>query len=408
MPEQNQNSIKICIVTHAHLSRNPRVVKEAYLFASLGYEVFILNCVYSAHLLREDHELIGDLKKIQTISVVDLSKRNLTSTLDRAIKKISEKLVQYFRLQLPSALGYGYRRYIRIAQQLNADLYICHQELPTIIGCQLIRKGFKVAFDFEDWYSQDLLPSAQDRRPGKLLNNAEQYGLQNGRYSITTSGTMAKALAQKYKSAEPDVIYNVFPLETAILASDKDFTHKVKLFWFSQTIGPGRGLEAFIGCLHDQDLQVELHLLGAVNDNYKLALNNIMPPHIPLVFHNLVHPRELAKKIAEFDIGLALEQTTPLSRNFTITNKFFQYINSGLPLIATDTTGQRELFEEFSPGILISQHYDARDKAKIKSFITDVSKLATARNSAISCAHRYNWENQSQILSNLVRNALKS
>jgi glycosyltransferase involved in cell wall biosynthesis len=408
MSQQNQNSFKICIITHAHLSRNPRVVKEAKLFAGLGYQVAILNCIYSNSLLKEDIELIAGLKNIQTISVVDLSKRSLISTFDRAIKKVSEKLVQHFHLQLPSALGYGYYRYLRIAEQLNAHLYVCHQELPTIVGCQLIRKGFNVAFDFEDWYSEDLLPSAQDRRPKKLLNQVEQYALENARYSITTSRALAKALAHKYKSTEPNVIYNVFPIETKILSSSKSFTDKVKLFWFSQTIGPGRGLEAFIDCLCDPELHAELHLLGAVNDNYRVALNNIMPRHIPLVFHDLVHPDELAEKISEFDIGLALEQITPPSRNFTITNKFFQYINSGLPLIATDTAGQRELFDEFSPGILISQNYDATDKAKIKSFITDSSKLTEARSFAISCAHKYSWETQSQILTNLVRNAIES
>jgi len=233
MSQQNQNSFKICIITHAHLSRNPRVVKEARFLASLGYQVIILNCIYSNSLLKEDIELIADLKNIQTISVVDLSKRSLTSTLDRAIKKVSEKLVQHFHLQLPSALGYGYYRYLRIAEQLNSHLYICHQELPTIVGCQLIRKGFNVAFDFEDWYSEDLLPSAQNRRPRKLLNDAEQYALENARYSITTSRVLAKALAQKYKSTEPDVIYNVFPIETKILSSSKSFTDTVKLFWFS-------------------------------------------------------------------------------------------------------------------------------------------------------------------------------
>ena len=401
-PEQ-----KICIVSQSHLCRNPRVLKEALALARLNYVVTILTAIHSNELLLQDlHLLKSTAIKYEFYS--DLRKPGFNSFTQRLVKKIATDLQSKLHIENTYSLGYNVWRLLKKCRSIKANLYIMHQELATCIGPSLIKKGHKVAFDFEDWYSEDLLPQAQNKRPIKLLRKAESAALSNGIFSITTSKTLAAKLAHIYNCKQPAVIYNVFPAGSGLLKIDKEFFSPIKLFWFSQTIGTGRGLEEFISILNLVDLPVQLHLLGNISAVYKKSLVQLMPKHQQLFFHPIVTDEELAGKIASFDVGLALELTSPPSRNYTITNKFFQYLQSGLPVITSDTDGQNEAFEQFKPGFKLSQHPLSEEIHALQNWLNDPAELKAARARAIQHAAYYNWENESEKLSSLVKNALRT
>jgi glycosyltransferase involved in cell wall biosynthesis len=401
----NASKPVICIISQSHLCRNPRVLKEAVSLAQNGYSVHVLTSIYSTELLEEDKLAIQD-SGVNLHIIADNSDGNFQSYFYRTINRTAKLAVKYFHLQTPLALGYAYQRYLKISKGLKANLYICHQELATCVGSELIKQGYKVAFDLEDWYSEDLLPDAQMERPIKLLKEAEKIALNHGAYTTTTSGALANALWQKYGGIKPSVIYNVFPT-LALPNIKKAFIAPVKLFWFSQTIGPGRGLEQFMKLLPGIKTPLQLHFLGFVTQAYKaLICNMVAPPH-EVFFHPLVSENELMAKIAGFDIGLALEAAQPLSRDYTITNKFFQYLQAGLPVIATRTAGQTEGFEKHHPGILIPQHPTNEDIIVLNTWLSEKPALTAAAKKATEASRVYNWERESIKLLKLVADALK-
>jgi glycosyltransferase involved in cell wall biosynthesis len=66
-------------------------------------------------------------------------------------------------------------------------------------------------------------------------------------------------------------------------------------------------------------------------------------------FHATVGTAELPRTLRNYDVGLALEVSTIPSRNLTITNKFFHYLEAGLAVVASNTIGHREGLE-LAPG----------------------------------------------------------
>ncbi|HVV55289.1 MAG TPA: glycosyltransferase, partial [Mucilaginibacter sp.] len=371
----------ICIVTQSHLCRNPRVVKEAKALAQAGYRVTILNSSYDKSLSDLDRNMIHGYD-IRLIPVVSLEIHNAASFKYRIIKKAGDFLVRNFKMQTPLALGYGSLRYKKAAMAQNADLYICHQELGLYCGVQLLKLRKVTAFDFEDWYSEDLLEEARRRRPLKLLQQLEKIALQKGAFCTTTSASMAAGLAKRYRSPVPEIVYNSFAADDDLLSVPKSFEPPLKLFWFSQTIGPGRGLEQFLQFSGQINTQIEIHLLGQADEKYSKLLSAVQNRH-KVVFHPLVPPDKLAERIAGFDIGLALEETRPASRDLTITNKFFQYIDSGLPVIATATLGQKEIFDVMEPGFLIDD-YDSPDLAtRLENWLKDSDAIKNKRENAV-------------------------
>jgi len=394
----------ICIISQSHLCRNPRVLKEAIALAGAGYNVQVLTGCISSSLYKQDLRAINPYPIIlQTTS--DLSRLTYQSFADKFLNKIGRLLIKYLKIETGLSLGYGAPRYYNKAKSVHADLYICHQELATYIGTQLLSAGFKVAFDFEDWYSEDLLPEARAGRAINLLRNVESIALNKGIFCITTSNVLAKRLSASYSAPQPQVIYNVFP--SALIPLKKKFSKPVKLFWFSQTIGAGRGLEPFFNLLSSFRNPVEIHLLGSINDHYKKKLNTLLPGQHRLYFHDLVEGHKLAEKIATFDIGLSLELDTPKSRNYTITNKFYQYIQSGLPVIVSETEGQNEGFDKFRPGFKLSRHPSTTEVAELEKWLNNDDELQAARKRAIEATGCYNWENESKKILGLVQAALE-
>lgn len=388
----------ICILTQSHLCKNPRVLKEAITLAGHGYHIHILNCIYSRPLFKQDLEAIKGYD-IRLSPVADLSDKNFRSLRDRALNRAGRLLTRFFGIDNAMALGYGSGRYLRKSLAIKADLYICHQELATFIGTRLIKAGARVAFDFEDWYSEDLLPEARQERPNRLLRDIEAFALASCAFAVTTSAVMAEKLAERYCCKPPAVIYNVFPKQPGSKDKDtiKTFCNSLRLLWFSQTIGPGRGIEEFFHELKAITIPVEIHLLGEVSSEFRDKLYESIPqPHI-LKFHPSVTPAELPRKIAAFDIGLALEKRQPLSRNYTITNKFFQYIQAGLPVISSPTDGQQEVFSQYEPGFMLTGEPSA-----LNSWLNDPARLQAASARAATAAHYYNWENESKKLLQLI------
>ena len=408
---------KICILTQSHLCRNPRVVKEANTLAKAGFDITILTTFTYADLLEEDLKLI-DNEKIIYKGVVNMIPGQASSWYrikNRLERRLAGELIGRFNLENIYALGYNYSANLSAAIAEDADLYTCHQEVSTVIGCKLIKRGYKVAFDLEDWYSNDLLADANKTRPIELLKKYEKFALNNGVLCYTTSQSMAAGFAGFADCAPPKVLHNVFPLAERELLDGKikdrkDLT-KTSIHWYSQTIGPGRGLEFIINSLNLVNNPVELHLRGNCSNEFKEELMAIFPDDKghTLFFHELVPHKELLSRIAEHDIGLATEKSTPPSRDLTITNKILQYLLGGIAVIASDTSGQKEVALEAPDSVFLFKNDNEADfSTTLNALIEDKEKLKKAKIEALKIAkEKYCWEKQEQWLTSWISAVLQ-
>ena len=392
-------SKNICIISHQHLCRNPRVLKEANAIASIGYSVTILTSIYSAKLLAEDQLLFANTN-IRYQFYNNLVRKNLRSYVNRICNKAGRWLTK-LDIENKWALGYAPTTCLHQALKQNADLYIVHQELPTYVGCQLIKRGKKVAFDFEDWYSQDLLEQAQNYRPDKLLIKAEQIGLKNGAFSYTTSNAMAKAMQKHYALAHPpQVVYNSFKSYKGKLR--ETLPDAIKLIWLSQTIGPGRGLEEITDALNAVHSKAyHLHLRGNVSPNYQQYLSTLLSnPLHQLHFLNLIPNDTIAENLAQYDIGLALEPNYPPNKDLTISNKIFHYLSVGLPVIASKTQGQWSLKNDFDKSIF---YFENRED--LIAILNNFEPFGiTARQEVLDrYIDKYDWQTQAKKIQQLTK-----
>ena len=402
---------KILILTASHLCRNPRVVKEATTLGAAGYHVTVMSVCLQERFRRMDLELIRDLPF--QLKVIDYAARaprvQAEDFLQRSATWFARLLCRTVRLELPQSLGPA-AALLRFARSHPADLTIVHTEIPIWAAQYLIRDGRRVAVDVEDWYSQDLLFADRRSRPLRLLRAAEDFALNHACYASATSESMSAALAAAYACPPPIVLRNTFPLQATSRLDRPSGNAPPAFIWFSQTIGPGRGLELFFSAWAQTKSPSRVYLLGDERPGYRDHLLSRLPlaRRADVRFIPLVTPEELPFKLAEFDIGLALEPHWPVNRDVTISNKIFQYMNAGLAVVSTDTAGQSEVMHAApASGLLIQAHETTQVAARLEDLISNRAQLRTCQQAARQAAvAQFSWEHDAPRLLLAVGSAL--
>lgn len=403
-----KTSRKILILTSAHLCRNPRVVKEATTLGAAGYDVTVMSISVQERFEQMDRKLMHGLP-FKRITIDHTPSARLANFAQRGATWVARQLLIRFGWETAQALGPA-GTLLRLARQFPSDLVIAHTEIPLWIAPHLIADGRRVAVDMEDWYSQDLLPDDRRCRPLRLLREAEAIALQRAAYVSTTSASMALALTEANGGQRPIVLRNTFPLQPRPPAQRGTPGGSPRFIWFSQTIGPGRGLEQFLAAWAGTTRPSEVFLLGEVRPGYRASLLDSLPAarRGGLNFIPPVTPVELPGKLAEFDLGLALENRFPPSRDVTITNKILQYLNAGLAVVATDTAGQREVMQAASGCGMLADNIDAVSWARqLDALLGDSAQLRRMQQAARTAAEReFCWEHDAPRLLAAVARAL--
>ncbi len=412
------SAARIAILTAGHLCHNPRVIKEAAALARVGFDVEILGAWYEPGLKARDQAMLQGMG-VKFTPVIDLASTQLSARamglLLRTRSKAARVLFRWTGLHSRSLLGLATGALGRAAQRLDADLYIAHLEPALPVALALLRAGRRVGVDMEDWYSEDLLPEARKHRPVLFLQELEREVLQRGIYASCPSVAMRAALAKSYGCPPPNVIYNAFAWADRqtldeVLRDRKD-RRIPSIHWYSQTIGNGRGLEDLLAALPSLTREVEIHLRGSPVAGFDSWLAARVPQEWrhQVFVHGLVPNEELLSRISEHDIGFAGEMKYSRSRDLTITNKILHYLLAGLAVVASDTSGQREVAGQAPGAVLLYPSGDAANLAvRLNELIDAPERLAHAKAAALKAAElTFCWERQEQVLLESIEGALR-
>lgn len=404
MPQKlDRKRHRIVIVSGFQIINNPRVVKEADALAEAGYDVTVLSAISSAADLPRISAIASNANW-QHLPIVDLSDTGLANRLRntamRAAARLSREAQVRFGYDHPMQLGHEILPLLRAARRLNADLYSLHLEKALWVGLKLLSDGRKVRMDVEDWYTEDGLPADRAKRPIHLMRQAEKELLVRSEHTTVTSHAMANALVAAYSCPTPEVIYNSFPTADRDLIDgntlDRKDTSLPSITWFSQTIGPGRGLETLVQALPLLPAPAELHLRGTPRSGYIDALLSTLPSAWQDRVH--IHPQvpqaELLSRLAEHDIGFCGELSDSISRDVTITNKVFEYMRAGLAIVASDTRGQIEVAEIAPRAVHLFAQGDAISLAAALGpiIVSKERQQASAEASLVALKDHFSWE----------------
>jgi glycosyltransferase involved in cell wall biosynthesis len=116
-----------------------------------------------------------------------------------------------------------------------------------------------------------------------------------------------------------------------------------------------RGLEDILRALPLLPESIELHLQGRLGLDGGQAVRALIS-NLNLVnrvyFHAPHEPHEAVIAAANYSVGLCLERRVNRNHEFTVSNKIFDYLMAGLPVVASNVAGLRRVIARSSGGIL--------------------------------------------------------
>ena len=404
----------VCLLTPGQPSNNPRLVKEADALAEAGYTVHVL-CVDCGLWPSETDSSVMAARPWACRYVGGMvHSRPLMHRIARLRLALTRRMLRVF----PESEILQRAAMVRVGPELEAaalqhpaKLYIAHHAAVLPAAARAAAKfGGKVGYDAEDFYTGLQAPPAIERCAADI----ERKYLPACDYVTASTREIAAAYVEKYHISPPVTVLNVFPLAQRPTAFRTGITRgPLRLYWFSQCIGAGRGLEDVVRALGLLgDCEIELHLRGNWQAGYRerlLALaGSVGVRGDRIVSHAPAPPDDMVRLAAEYDIGLALEQPVDRNKLVCLSNKLFVYLLAGNAVAATNVGAQQSLIAEvgaagwcYVPGDISSL------AGRLHKWSLDRRSLEAARRRAWEWGEqRYNWDIEQRAFLDAVKGAL--
>jgi glycosyltransferase involved in cell wall biosynthesis len=390
-------------------STNPRLLKEALWFCDRGYEVHVLYCFWSKWGYNADRNIIA---KNPSIKWKEIGGNPYTKRLEYFFTRFRFKIFRTLAAQFSSSLFWAelsvsrcFFELFRSGSTINASLYIAHNlgALPVVgkIATKL-KKPF--VFDAEDFHRGQSISGSISFQQSSLLEN---YWMPKANLITAASPFIAK----KYLlilGVESIVINNVFSIKNAPEIKI-DIAPPIKLIWFSQTVGKGRGLEDILTALKRFPLDsFSITIMGDLNtemEHYLRSLvveNNVVK--VDLNFLRPVDPDKIFEIASSFDIGLATETVIRENNDLIFTNKLFTYLLSGNAILFSATKAQKHFFNTHKN---IGWIYPIGDIDKLELVLKQIKSnpielFSHKKNARQLATQVYNWEiEQTKLMNHL-------
>jgi glycosyltransferase involved in cell wall biosynthesis len=416
LPIQNSRR-SVCEITPGHLSTNPRLVKEADALQAAGFDVSVVAADYLDWAREADLEFgsrgwrVASTVRFGPLAPLPLRMRQkLLQGASRAIVKagFSQQRV------IDTAWHPVTPELIRAASATKADLYIAHYPAALPAAALAARKhGTLYAFDAEDYHLGDPPEDSTYDFERAMIRAIEGQYLPGAAYVTAASPGIAEAYAKTYGIDRPTVVLNVFPAADGPAFPSTCGTAKPSpsLYWFSQTIGPDRGLECAVEAIARARSAPHLYLRGLAAPGFDDRLKDLARQSgIEDRLHILpiARPAEMTRLAAAYDLGLVSETGYTPNRRIALTNKQFTYLLAGVPAVASDLPAHRRLARGLDSAVLLYSTGNASSLSEVlDGLLLNPARLAAARAAAFELGQkRFNWENESRIFVNLVQKTL--
>jgi glycosyltransferase involved in cell wall biosynthesis len=391
---------RITVVTAGHVSACPRMLKAADALTCAGYLVRVVSVNHTPWTTAADAALKAtrhwSWAVVDYDAVTGRTLRRKTGARFKLMQAIA-RVVGPARVPIGIAIRAYSRAHDEIVSAVTAEpadfIYGGSTGALAAVVESAATLGVPYGIDFEDFHSGELSGPGSEL-PNALAARVERHVIPGARFITAGSPMIAETYAGRYGiRALP--IHNTFTILPGAATDRGDGL--LRLYWFSQTLGPQRGLEDVVRAAGEARVPVALHLRANAMPGYLEFLRRLqasVAPQLELVLHEPASPDDMVRLSQPYDAGLACEEPYALNRQLCLTNKIFTYLAAGVPVLLTRTPAQARLEPVLGAAAFGYECGDVAGLAgTLRQLASDVALRRRSRAAAqAAAAERWHWE----------------
>lgn len=370
--------MKLCIMVSNSLKKDPRVVKQVQFAVGCGIETHFIG-YEDAYL---DWDFLNSLNC--NVNLISLGEQYV-GQLYSLVKKIKRKIL----LPIKTVIA---------LRSINPTIIHANDfdMLPlAFLGSN--KKNTKIIYDTHEIFAENL--DMQGRKFFKrLVIILERYLIRRVDAVISVSHSAAKYLAEKYNIDVPTVITNCPYRYTGEKMPKMNDDFEVL---YHGLMTRGRGYEELIESSDFIQKNIRLVLRGYGSRLEYLQALAIERENV--FFEPPVEVSELVYYASRSDAGAVLTQPINLNFELTVSNKIFEYVQAGIPVIMSDLPEHRYLNEKYCFGIIVDQDKPEKIGEAIQRLATDSVLYLKLKDNAFIMAEEMCWEEESKKLIELYK-----
>jgi len=392
---------RVTVVTAGHLSTCPRMLKAADALYGAGYRVRVVSTRHTPWA--SDTDCVVRASRSWEWTVVDYQRssarvRQVITGVRFHLARAAARSLGPDRVPAavaPRAYSRAHDELVRAIAAVPADfVYGGTTGALAAVAQAAARLSVPYALDLEDFHSGELA-GPDGELDNALAATVERLVLAGASFLTAGSPMIADAYRQKY-GLRPRAIHNTFPMQFSPDGA-REGGGPLRLYWFSQTLGPGRGLEDVIEGAGRADIDVELHLRARPLPQYLDVLRRLrlrVARRLTIEHHEPGAPDEMVVLAQPYDFGLSCDEPTVLNRRLCLCNKIFTYLAAGVPVLLSRTPAQTELARDLGQAACSYVVGDVDEIATIlRRLAKDEGVRLLARCAARAAAiRRWHWE----------------
>lgn len=386
-------------------------------------------CVLLNGPICNDSRVIKEIRTMSTVAEVDLFYLEGTDEdkllFNNRVRLLPIKRSFNFRTKIIQNTFF-YREFLFyvdevLKQKVKYD-YIWANDFPDLMPAVRIKEkiGAKLIYDSHEIFIETLnqcfpskavfykrilykmclfiMKKAGRRAEKRMLIKVDRF--------VTTCESYKSFFASTYKINDIRIVMNCPHYAQVIvphnLRKEFDIPQNSFIVVFQGKLIPARALHEIIDSMNYVSKDIYMILIGDGMLETKLK-KQVRDCNLSrrVFFTGRVPSSEMVNYAAGADLGINLQPNVNLSKYFGSTNKFFEYMHAGLPMIVSHTPENKYIMTKYNMGLFVNDCYNSKEIADAISKMANMDLLDYKENCR-KAAKEYNWENQEKIILDLV------
>lgn len=270
---------------------------------------------------------------------------------------------------------------------------VCGIDLDTILPCYIasgLRGGKPCVYDAHELFTE--VPEVINRLfTRRIWLWVEGLVVPRLKYQYTVSQSVADEFYRRY-GKRFEVIRNLPNRQDPSPSLPR--TTSLPIILYQGNLNEGRGLETAVQAM--QYIENAVFWIagdGDLGSKLRGMVKELMLEH-KVAFLGYIQPKDLAAITQQAHIGLHISEDKGLSYQFSLANKFLDYIQAGVPQICTQFIEYQRLNNEYKIAVLIEKTDIQLLVEAINSLLSDTKYYTILKENCLKAAKNLNWEQE--------------